>query len=154
MGDFIVISPTDVLGKESRQLSRLLQIGKINQFTTASFYKNVISDYLTKNNVEYEKYIINDNGKIDTSYYDRDLLDDYCSRIDEILQYHSKEAKKFIDSEYTRLTDIMASFYPKLGKDRDYFVSTQKIYESATKEIGQVNKNALTNLIFQIDKEL
>ena len=42
MDDIMVISPTDILGRESRELSVLLQVDKIQQFTTASFMKNVV----------------------------------------------------------------------------------------------------------------
>ena len=38
MEDIIVISPTDILSRESRELSKLLQVTQINQYTTASFY--------------------------------------------------------------------------------------------------------------------
>lgn len=46
MDDIMVISPTDILGRESKELSKLLQIEKVQQFTTASFMRRVVSNIL------------------------------------------------------------------------------------------------------------
>jgi hypothetical protein len=154
MDDYIVISPTDILGRESRQLSRLLQINKVRQYTTASFYEYVISDYLSKKDIAHEKFRIIDDGKIVPSFYDTYLLDEYCLRIDEILQYRSKDAKAFLDYEYNKLTDIMSDYYQRLNKDKVYFIETRKIFDKAIKEISQVNKGILRDLIPLIDKDL
>lgn len=154
MDDFIVISPTDILGRESRQLSRLLQINKVRQYTTASFYKYAISEYLVNNDIFHEKIKVFDDGNVILSNYDKYLLDEYCVRVDEILQYSSKEAKAFLDNEYNKLTEIMSEYYRRLKKDRDYFISTRKVYDKAIKEVSQLNKKSLRALLPLIDKEL
>ncbi len=75
MDDIMVISPTDILGRESRELSVLLQVDKIQQFTTASFYEKCCKDMLTKLNVSYEEFHVLDSDENTENFYqENDLI--------------------------------------------------------------------------------
>lgn len=45
----VIVSPTDILGRESKELAKILNIDKVNQRSTASFYTNIIRDIFDAN---------------------------------------------------------------------------------------------------------
>lgn len=154
MEDFLVISPTDILGHESRELSRLLQIGKIKQFTTASFYEYAISKYLSDNGVMHDDFRVIDDGQIDTNLYDGNKLLELVTWTNDILRNESKEAKSFLTNEYNRLVAIENDYINRLKHDKEYFVATKEIFNGATKELSQIGQKDLHRMILTIDSQL
>jgi hypothetical protein len=71
MDDVVVISPTDILGRESRQLSRLLQIERARQYTTLEFYDVVLHDYFIKNRIGIEEFHVIEDAALLASFYDQ-----------------------------------------------------------------------------------
>ena len=45
----VVVSPTDILGRESRELAKILNIDKVKQYSTAEFYKEIIRKIFESN---------------------------------------------------------------------------------------------------------
>ena len=45
----VIVSPTDILGRESKELAKILNIDKVNQRSTASFYTDIIRDIFDAN---------------------------------------------------------------------------------------------------------
>lgn len=74
MEDIIVLSPTDILGRESHELSRLLQIEAVKQFTVVSFYEAASKQLLNKLQLPYEEFQVIDDGITPKAYYQKHTL--------------------------------------------------------------------------------
>ena len=75
MEDIIVLSPTDILGRESHELSRLLQIEAVKQFTVVSFYEAASKQLLNKLQLPYEEFQVIDDPIIPIASYQTTYLD-------------------------------------------------------------------------------
>ncbi len=47
----VIVSPTDILGRESKELAKILNIDKVNQLSTAFFYTEIIRSIFDENGI-------------------------------------------------------------------------------------------------------
>ena len=150
MDDVIVISPTDILGRESKELSRLLQIEKIQQFTTASFYENCCKRYFDVMEIAYEPFQVVDDGTVIEDYYDEEYLQDLVIDIEENFNLDAK-GKQFFNTEQNSVTNMINKHIALIGGNKAFVNEMYKLYTSSAKEISQCGKKDIEKLIRQID---
>lgn len=150
MDDIMVISPTDILGRESKELSKLLQIEKIQQFTTASFYEECCKRYFDEMEIGYESFTVVDDGIIIEDCYDEvylwDLLEDIKYNFDS-----NTKGKQFFDEEKDTITNMMNNHIALIGGKKDFANKMYSLYKSSVKEISRCGKKDIERLIRQID---
>ena len=153
MEDYIVVSPTDILAKESKELAQILQIENINQYNTASFYGGAIDHYLKKYGVNNIYYSIDETIPETTEYYSLEYLDNFYSQVVDVMSMESRSSKSFLENEYRKITECEAEYIRQLG-GKERFSSLQKTYEDVLKEIQSVGKKDVSKLLTSIDKNI
>ena len=104
----VIVSPTDILGRESKELSKILNIDRVSQHTTASFYTDIIRNIFHENNMFHrvqEFQICNSNNNVsDTSV---DLCLDIING--NILQkrFYINSTQKKLDIEQKQIVDVI-----------------------------------------------
>ena len=154
MGDFVILSPTDILARESKELSRLLNISETHQYTSSSFYRTIIGEYLNKEEIEYDDFNVVDNAIESSDYYSVGYLESICEKIEDILSNVSDQSNIFFASESDKIKDNEIIFLQKFGNDKGKFYELRKAYPSVIKEIRETGKADVLRLVGQIDKKL
>ncbi|MGN0169204.1 MAG: hypothetical protein ACI39H_00395 [Lachnospiraceae bacterium] len=154
MDDVIVISPTDILGKEGKELSKLLQIDKINQFSIDAFYESKLFVLLEK--MKQPKYPIQVIGNIhyDENEYEAKNLLEFYENVKKLLNPKSPDGKEFlVEKEKSRIELAMETIRDNLqfasGFERLY-----KEYEIAKKELEKTSIQDIEQCIVSIQNEL
>lgn len=153
MDDIMVISPTDILGRESKELSKLLQIEKVQQFTTASFYEACCKQYFDAMGISYEPFAVIDDGTVIEDYYDEGYLWDLLEDVKDNFNSNTK-GKQFFNTEQNTITNMMDKHIALLGGKKDFANEMYKLYTSSAKEISQCGKKDIERLIRQIDNAI
>ena len=154
MNNIIVITPTDILGKESRELSEILQISNIQQFTTASFYENYCKKLMQTLKIDYEDFSVT-NEIIDDDcyeeYYIQDLKYDLLKCMDVNLQ---KEKNSFHKKQEKEINNLLEELVLFSGLDEKIIKELYKLYESTLKEIERAGEKDLIRIIRQIKNDI
>ena len=153
MDDIIVISPTDILGRESRELSRLLQVERIQQFTTASFYEKSCKDMLMRWNIPFEEFHIFDDGKIIKENYQEEMIIKLESGVFEKMKNDNK-GREFIDGEQIIIDELLNRHISISGLERESIPFMNDLYVDSVKEIQKAGKRDIERLIKRIDTEI
>ena len=98
MNDIMIISPTDILAGESRQLSRLLHVDRILQSTSSRFYLKLCVDMMEKIGVSYESFGVCDENIIENNYYQYDELELFKDAVYMDLE-NNDIGKKFLNRQ-------------------------------------------------------
>lgn len=149
MSDIMVISPTDVLGRESKELSKLLQIERVKQFTTASFYEKMIKELFLKLNLTYEAFYVVDEDMSINNYYEKTYLDNLVLSLNSEIYdpLYLKQQQKEIQNELEE--HIALSNHPKKT-----ITKMHKLYIDSIKEIRKAGRKDIERIIRQIDREV
>lgn len=153
MDNIMVISPTDILGRESRELSKLLQIEKVQQFTTASFYEECCKRYFDTMEIAYEQFTVIDDGTVIEDYYDEEYLWALLTDIKDNFSLNNK-GKQFFKTEQNAIAKMMNKHIELLGGKKDFVNEMYKLYTSSAKEISKCGKKDIERLIRQIDNAI
>lgn len=150
MRDIMIISPTDILERESRQLSRLLQVDKVLQFTSARFYQKLCVNMMKKIDVSFEAFIVCDENVVDADFYNYDVLeqiktDVYMNLSNDIL------AKKFISSQERKNKDMFSNHVTITGCEMTYITQMHNLYTDSIKEIESAGKRDIERIIKKIN---
>ena len=154
MEDIIVISPTDILGREGKELSKLLQIDKINQSSIAAFYEEKLSVLLDKmKQVQYPIKIIA-NADYDEKEYQENSLLAFYEQVKVLLNPQKAEGKEFlVEKEKYRIEfameEIQDIFQYSAG-----FEGLYKEYEIAKKELEKTSVQDIEQCVVAIQSEL
>ena len=135
----IVVSPTDILGRESKELSKILNIEKINQCSTAEFYAQIVKELFESNNMFHrtQEFKINDfNTHIEDSIINNclDIIDDNYNKKQ---QYVGNKRENLLKEK-----SEVESYMEGLEKN-----SVNELYNDAIKEIAYFSKNDITAII-------
>ena len=140
MQKILVISPTDILGEENRELSQILDISAIQQKTMISMYCDLISkmmtDYFHVDNLLNEIEIETETGDIDTSLFDEKKLAKHTLKIRKILNLNSKESKEYRKSKSKELEGIRKEYHTRNGGYRE-FQHKYSLFNKAKKELNE-----------------
>lgn len=150
MDDIMVMSPTDILGRESRELSVLLQVDKIQQFTTASFYEKCCKDMLTKLNVSYEEFHVLDSDENTENFYqENDLIQ---LKLD-LYEIESSGIKSdYYKNQQAVLNQSIDEHIKKSGMEKKVILAAYKLYNASIRELQDAGKNDIERIIDQIDQ--
>lgn len=150
MDEIMVISPTDILGRESKELSKLLQIERIQQFTTATFYEICCKELLTQLNVDYEEFHVVDDGEVIESCYERSIVEELKSRIYFELG-NDETSKAFYAQQQVVIKEQIDNHLSLLNLKKDTITEMHKLYADSVREIQRAGKKDIERMIRQIE---
>lgn len=153
MEDIMVVSPTDILGHESKELSRLLQVERIQQFTTASFYEKSCKDMMMRWNIPFEEFHIFDDGKIVKESYQEKTITKLKSDVLEKMK-NGNEGKAFINREQKIINELLDRHISISGLKRETITVMSDLYVDSVKEIQKAGRKDIERLIKSIDAEV
>lgn len=149
MDNIIVISPTDILGRESKELSKLLQIDKVQQFTTASFYEKCCKRFLNLLGALYEEFHVVDNDEDMSDVYNERYLEEHVREIRKKLETNSE----FLDEEEKLIKNELDAHIGLVQKEKGFITEMRKLYNSSVKEIKSCNRKSMERIIERIEDE-
>lgn len=153
MEDITVVSPTDILGHESKELSRLLQVERIQQFTTASFYEKSCKDMMMRWNIPFEEFHIFDDGKIVKESYQEKTITKLKSDVLEKMK-NGNEGKAFINREQKIINELLDRHISISGLKRETITVMSDLYVDSVREIQKAGRKDIERLIKSIDAEV
>ena len=143
--DLIVVSPTDILGRESKELAKILNVEKTTQYSTAEFYKDIIKDILDSNGMFHriEEFQICDSD-------DNAETNDFNSCMD-IINGNLIQKSIYVNSVQKILLEEKRQITLVLGEE--YLLNGNPYYLSALRELDNCSRNDISNIIkYIIDK--
>lgn len=153
MDDIMVISPTDILGRESQELSKILQVERIQQFTTASFYETCCKDMLIKLGVPFEEFHVIDDGEIRKECYQKKRITDLKVSVYENL-VKGEQGRMFIRRQQQVIKKLLDHHTNIFGLKRVSITEMHNLYLDSVNEIKRVGKRDIERLISRIDEEV
>ena len=153
MRDIMIISPTDILERESRQLSRLLQVDHVLQFTSARFYQKLCVEMMKKIDASFEAFTVCDENVVEADFYKYDVLeqiktDVYMDLSNDII------SKRFINSQETKNKDMFSKHVAITGCEMTYITQMHNLYSDSIKEIEKAGKRDIERIIKRITTAL
>lgn len=138
MQKILVISPTDILGEENRELSQILDISAIQQKTMISMYSDLISkmmaDCFHVENLLDEIEI--KTGPVDASLFNESNLAKYTLKIRKILDLNSEESKVYRRLKKNELEGIRKEYHTRNDGYRE-FQRKYSLFNKAKKELDE-----------------
>lgn len=153
MDDIMVISPTDILGRESKELSKILQVERIQQFTTASFYEKCCKDMLIKLGVPFEEFHVIDDGEIIKECYQKKKITDLKVSLYEDL-VNSEKGRMFVRKQQQVVRKMLDYHTGILGLKKMSVTEMHNLYLDSVNEIKRAGKKDIERLINRIDMEV
>lgn len=152
MEDIIVLSPTDILGRESHELSRLLQIEAVKQFTVVSFYEAASKQLLNKLQLPYEEFQVIDDGITPKAYYQKTYLDTLRLDLFNILHRGSSNGGS-LKSYQEQLDETIRSYIERSTLKPEEIGQLDSLYNSSLKELEKLAFKILNIWIHCLKKE-
>jgi len=152
MQKIMVISPTDILGKESQELSRILEVGAIQQMTMTAFYRTVADDLLKGFFEEpnmLEKAHIDIHG-LDVSLYKPERLEEILSKIVAVLELGTDTSADYRKGKTDELDSDRKLFHEVYGSYRD-FQHIQSLYRKAKEEMDKYSEDDFYRVIHRCE---
>lgn len=149
MSDIIVISPTDVLGRESKELSKLLQIENIQQFTTSSFYERICKELFLKLNLTYEEFHVIDEDTPIIQYYSKTALEELALSINSDLR-----STDYIKQQQQQVQEMLNTHIEVAKRPKKTISKMHKLYVDSVKEIRKAGVKDIERILRQIDREV
>lgn len=153
MKDVIVLSPTDILSRESHELSRLLQIEAAGQFTIASFYEATGKELLKKLKLPYDEFHVIDSGINPKFYYRSDYLDDLQTSLSSI-QHPNSSQKDLLNEWQKQLDEQISSYIKQSALPTDEVGKLNILYHKALKETDQAGIDNIKQIILALEKRV
>lgn len=153
MEDIIVLSPTDILGKESRELSRLLQIEAVQQFNVAAFYEAAIRQLLNRLNLSSEEFLVVDDGVTPSAYYKPAYLDKLRSSLLSIRQQRSSK-DDLLTSWQKQLEDTIRTYIERSALPPEKIAQLDLLYTASLNEINKASVQDVNRLIDLLEKRI
>lgn len=149
MQKVMVISPTDILGRESKELSRILDVESVKQFTMNSFYRDIIAELIN----DFYKQENNLLNKIDTttdcidlSYFQQEYLDEIYYRVLQYLDLKSEKSIKYCKDKSKELGDAKKIYYDLYG-NYSKFSHLNSIFSKAKQCFEKYHENGIKQII-------
>lgn len=149
MSDIIVISPTDVLGSESKELSKLLQIENIQQFMTSSFYEHISKELFLKLDLTYEEFHVVDEDTPIIQYYSKTALEELTFSINSDLR-----STAYIKQQQQQVQEMLNAHIEITKRSKKTISEMHKLYVDSVKEIRKAGVKDIERILRQIDREV
>ena len=153
MEDIIVLSPTDILGRESHELSRLLQIEAVKQFTVVSFYEAASKQLLNKLQLPYEEFQVIDDGITPKAYYQKTYLDTLRLDLFNILHRGSSNGGS-LKSYQEQLDETIRSYIERSTLKPEEIGQLDSLYNSSLKELEKASVQDIEHLDSLLEKRI
>lgn len=140
MKHMFIVSPTDILGRESRELSKILSIDQANQFTTAQFYVYTLNAIFEKLGLFHRTSefkiceVMNSNQKENM---------ELCKRI---IRGDGQLRKQYINATARKLLNEKKQFQEFI-KDEKMLRDMYRLYLASMKEMEGYSKTKITTII-------
>ena len=149
MNDIMIISPTDILAGESRQLSRLLHVDRILQSTSSRFYLKLCVDMMEKIGVSYESFGVCDENIIENNYYQYDELELFKDAVYMDLE-NNDIGKKFLNRQANYNKIMLDKHIALTGCESTFITKMHNLYVDSIKEIEKAGKSDIERIIKRI----
>lgn len=153
LSNISVISPTDILEKQNRELANILDIGSINQTTMVNLYRNIsdklIEEYYCEPNMFENSYMVPSIGEL--SLYDESVLDEILFRINRILKLKTVESSTYRYVQNKKLNEQKAEYQKKSESFRD-FQHSLSIYRRAKAELVKYGENVFNRVLKRFEQ--
>lgn len=153
MNDIMIISPTGILERESWQLSRLLQVDKVLQFTSAKFYLKLCVEMMKKLKVSFEAFTVCDENIVEADFYKYDDLEQIKTDVYMDLN-NDIPARRFVSSQERENKDMFSKYIAITGRDITYISRMHNLYADSIKEIEKAGKSDIERIIKRINTAL
>ena len=153
MEDIMVLSPTDILGKESQELSRLLQIEAVQQFNIATFYETTILQLLNRLNLSYDDFHVVDDGVTPSVYYKPAYLGDLRSSLLSIKRKHPSK-DDLLSSCQAQIEDTIHTYVERSSLTPEKIAHLDSLYAAALKEINKASVQDVQRLVDLLEKRI
>ncbi len=151
MKDIMIISPTDILERESRQLSRLLQVDRVLQFTSARFYLKLCVEMMKKMGTSFEAFVVCDENVVEEEFYQYEDLEQIKTDVYMDLS-NDTTAKSFINSQEKKNKDMFSKHIAITGCEITYITKMHNLYADSIKEIEKAGKRDIQRIIKRINE--
>lgn len=149
MDQVFVISPTDILGKESRELSALLQVDQVRQFTASSLYEYCCVELLDKLAIPYETIHVDDLGIDRIEYYKLSRIAQLKKDVQKQLSNISSKGESY-ERENNYIDELMRRHISVAGLKKKNVNNAYKLYTDSVSDIRKAGKKDVSRLITQI----
>ena len=153
LGNFIVISPTNILKNESKLLSEILEISNVHQYDTIQFYLNCIYEYFDRGSYVFEPLHIRSYSDVDASKYETEHLNHLTSSLRSIC-INGPEKSKFQIVESSKIEREKKRKRSVLGVNQVTFQSIVSCYETEKKTLAQCSKTSIEQYIEDISTQV
>lgn len=146
----LIVSPTDILGRESKELAKILNIDKVNQRSTASFYTDIIRSIFDANGMFHrvdEFQICDSNATVENTSVNS-CMDIISGKILAKRFYVSSAQKKLLDEKKQAVATIGETHL--LDGNPYYLKAMAELATCSSKDISTIIQYA-TN---KVDAEL
>lgn len=154
MSDFIVISPTDILGRESKELSEQLQVETAQQYDAAAFYESILLKYLKKNGIVHENFrVINEMNSSEEVYCEQELHR-LCNAIKTLNKQENEEQNLFLIGQKNVIEKMQLEECSKLQRSPEETDQLFRLYKSSIVEMEQYSSKQIRIVIAKIERRI
>ncbi|MCF2660970.1 UvrD-helicase domain-containing protein [Pseudoflavonifractor phocaeensis] len=164
-----IISPTGTLNIESDILTETLHLDGIKRFSTLSFYKKIIEDYLEKVGCYYLTKDISPSSTIPDDFssdlikefYSSRFLDGLANTTFKILDRNNSVYERFVLDSIDDYVGLLKVFFVNANAENLEDITTDiqfsrllKLFQDANKILKLASPEAILNELRHIDKEI
>ena len=140
--NLIVVSPTDILSREGKELAQILNINKINQFSTTDFYINIIRQ-IFENNKIFNKV---NKFQIIESESDENIDNGIVTSCLDIINNNSNEKQNYINITREKISDEITTLFAIL-EDTNLMIESNYYYLKAIDELKSYSEFDIINIV-------
>ena len=153
--DFVVLSPTKALSQESRQLSEILQISDVQQYSIAEFYSNCIDAYFQRRGFLHESISVSEDTVTDEILlYTNDYLDSLKCKLRNISESAYPDKLTYLSEEESKLNAHIKEKCALLNVKSTDFPAIIKNYQEIKEDVTQYSVKALLQFKEILEKQL
>lgn len=146
LNDCIVVSPTNILQQETKQLSNILQVSETHQYTAGQFYLRCFETYFNRGNFFFEHLTVDETNLVDATHYQEEYLKELVDRLGRLCK-PGKEKEEYQKYEAQKLNILLNKYLSTLQIGRAEFFKSILKYREARKEVCQYDRQTLEQFI-------
>lgn len=138
-GSLVIVSPTDILGRESKELAKILNIEKVNQHSTADFYAKIIRDIFEANGMFHRM------GELKICDSTHNVDNTAIASCRDIIGGKLLQKRFYVNASQKKLADEKKQLASTIGESN--LLSANTYYLDAIKELAQCSRNDIDAII-------
>ena len=136
----LIVSPTDILGRESKELSIILNIENVNQFSTSEFYLFIIKEIYSR--IPY----FNRVKEIDIRECPGTVCEDRLKECERILEGNELIRNSYIEKTKSILKEEQREYENLIG-DHAKIQTANALYKQSLDELNGLSKDQIKAII-------